>query len=157
MQAAFLLLIVGLILVYCEFFVPGGVMGTIGAILLISSFFFFSSATDSWILITLFIMTEVTLVILMIRFALKVIQSSESDNSLYLKTDQAEFKRPHVPLPEIDEQGTALTDLYPSGYILVNDKKYPASSKHGYIDKGDSIKVIERKNSFVYVKLQDKT
>jgi membrane-bound serine protease (ClpP class) len=46
----------------------------------------------------------------------------------------------------IGEEGDAITDLRPVGFVMIGEKQYDAEAKEGYISKGQRI-VVERVNS----------
>ncbi|MCK4879459.1 MAG: nodulation protein NfeD [Bacteroidales bacterium] len=51
----------------------------------------------------------------------------------------------------IGEVGVAHTVLRPSGRVMIHDKLYDAKSEYGFIEKGESIKVIRYETGQVYV------
>ena len=66
----FILLAVGLLLIFLEFFLPGGIMGTMGVLVIIGSIVFFALQSESLVLIALYTIGCVVLVVLLFRFAL---------------------------------------------------------------------------------------
>ncbi len=51
----------------------------------------------------------------------------------------------------IGEEGTAHTVLRPSGKVSIKDKVYDAKAEYGFIDKGETIKVIRYETGQIYV------
>ena len=51
----------------------------------------------------------------------------------------------------ISKIGKALTDLHPSGKVIVEDDIYDAISEFGFIEKETSIRIIKQENAQVYV------
>ena len=77
------LLIIGLILIYVEFFLPGGIMGTAGALIIVSAIFFFAQGADSLALVLLFTLATIALVWLTIKLALFRIRKSGSEERVF--------------------------------------------------------------------------
>ena len=51
----------------------------------------------------------------------------------------------------IGEMGVAHTVLRPSGRVMIQDKLYDAMSEYGFVERGESIKVIRYETGQVYV------
>ncbi len=51
----------------------------------------------------------------------------------------------------VGEPGVAHTVLRPSGRVRVNDKIYDAMAEYGYIEKGESVKIVRYESGQVYV------
>jgi membrane-bound serine protease (ClpP class) len=51
----------------------------------------------------------------------------------------------------VGEPGVAHTVLRPSGRVRVNDKIYDAMSEYGFIEKGESVKIVRYESGQVYV------
>ena len=51
----------------------------------------------------------------------------------------------------VGEEGVAHTVLRPSGRVMIKDKLYDAMSEHGFIEKGEAIKVLRYETGQVYV------
>ena len=51
----------------------------------------------------------------------------------------------------VGEAGVAHTILRPSGKILVNDKVYDANSEYGFIEKGETVKIVRYETGQLYV------
>ena len=51
----------------------------------------------------------------------------------------------------VGEPGVAHTVLRPSGRVLVNEKIYDAMSEYGFIEKGESVKIVRYESGQVYV------
>lgn len=59
------------------------------------------------------------------------------------------------PLSLIGKEGEAATVLRPSGKVLIDNQYYDAVSIMGYLEKGDTIKVVRYENSQLYVVRND--
>lgn len=51
----------------------------------------------------------------------------------------------------IGKQGTAFTDLRPSGKVEIEDETYDAKSEVGFISRGEKVKVIDYRSGQLYV------
>jgi len=142
MTLAFVLLAIGLILIFLEFFLPGGIIGAAGSILLLLSIAFFSMNSDSLTAIILYIIAVVVVVIVLIKFALWRIKKSGPKKSIFLQSDQEGFIASGFEKEYIGKQAVAFTDLKPAGHIVVEKKRVQAVSKAGYIIKGTEVMVI---------------
>ena len=151
------LLILGLLLVLLEFYLPGAIMGIAGGILIITSIVLYWLQSPSALAMFLFIAASVVGVIAVVRFALWQIRRSKS--TLYLNDDQHGYKASSFDISSIGKKGVALSDLKPGGYILVEGKKQQALSVSGYITKGSEVEVITGSEESLIVKqlLQEKS
>jgi membrane-bound serine protease (ClpP class) len=55
----------------------------------------------------------------------------------------------------VGSEGTAHTDLRPSGKVTINDQIYDAASEIGYIEKGSAIRVRRQESGQLYVEKKD--
>lgn len=141
MLTAILLLMIGLLSILVEFFLPGAIFGAIGALLIITAIVVFFQSSDSLLASILFLTLTVAGLIITIKFALWRIR--KSPGSLYLKGDQKGFVASEWDRALIGKQGVVLSDLKPGGHILIEGVKRSALSKSGYITKGEAIVVID--------------
>ena len=140
MTAAFILLLIGLICVYVEFFLPGAIFGSIGALFLFSSVIVFAENSPSLIWVLLFIVAACLLIAGAIKAALVSIKKRPS--SLYSNKDQEGYVASTWDLSLVGKTGIVLSDLKPGGHITIEGKKQAALSKSGYIAKGESVIVV---------------
>lgn len=152
----YILLAVGLFLLLMEFYLPGAVLGTIGAVLLVLSVFFFSSQSGSPIEILLFIVLMIVGIVGVVKFALWQIRGTKKENTIYLDSDQEGFFASSFDSSLIGKSGIALTDLKPGGYILIEKKKYPAISVSGYLVKDSEVTVLSGQGDSLMVKRLNK-
>jgi membrane-bound serine protease (ClpP class) len=59
----------------------------------------------------------------------------------------------NASLPEIGSKGTAVTDLFPSGRIEIEGKRYEAQSSLGAIDHGSAVQVVAVRNYILIVEV----
>lgn len=141
MSVAFVVLIAGLFFIWLEFFLPGAILGSIGALLTASSILLVSVEDRSpWEVIG-FAIAAIGGVMGVIFFALSQIRKSSKYSSFYLESDQEGFQAASFDPDLIGKEGVAFTDLRPGGKIMVEETMYPAMSLQGYLDQGCPIVV----------------
>lgn len=52
----------------------------------------------------------------------------------------------------LNKQGIVLSDLKPSGFIVIDGKKYDARSEGQMIKRGENVKVIRIEGSYIIVR-----
>lgn len=147
-----LLVIVGLVLVMFEFFLPGAILGILGGISLIAAFVLFVTEYPSFPLIILFIGGVSCGLYGVIRFALWRIVHKKGENTFYLKSDQEGYVASEYDKNMIGKQGIVVADLKPGGYIVVDGKHQSALSTSGYIAKGEKVDIIGGQEQSLVVK-----
>lgn len=137
----------GLILVFLEFFMPSGLLGSIAALLFFSGItvFWFYTTSPTWTVLLLFLVLG--LIWIDCRFALSRVRKS-----ILLKEDHQGFQASTYDPDLIGREGVALTDLKPSGHIVIEDEKFQALSETGYISKGAPVTVIRGRGAYLIVK-----
>lgn len=172
-----ILLVAGLILILVEIFVlPSfGIIGILGGILFLAgllgilipelSSFHFEYDTETvnaagqyalkrfaWFSASLFISLVITG--LLARF---VLPRFKGFNRFVLAGHEQDANRGFVAgyapseLPQVGEVGEVLASLRPAGKIVVKDRIYDAISTGGFIDSGESVKVIRLEGSDIIV------
>jgi membrane-bound serine protease (ClpP class) len=149
---AIFILIIGLLLVFLEFFVPGAVLGTIGSLLIITSIILFALATAAVWAVVLFVIAIIVALICVIRFALYKIRTTKGSSSIYSNGDQAGYAAVEYPRDQVGKKGVALSDLKPAGHVLIEGQKWQAMSTGGYIEKGCEIEVVGGEGAHLTVK-----
>lgn len=151
----YLLAAVGLILIYLEFYLPGAILGTLGGILLLWSYFIVISSGASCSEILFFIIGSLALVWLVIKFALWSIPRVKGGRGIYLAGDQEGYVSSTYDKNAIGKEAIVLTDLKPGGFILLEGKQMAALSLSGYIEKGKRVTVIAGDGDDLIVKLKE--
>ncbi len=147
----FLFLGLGFLLIFLEFFLPGGIMGIAGAIFLIVSVVLFTMQSSSLVATVLYILGVVFLVLMLIRYALWRIRTGRA-KGIFLSTVQEGYVASSFDKELIGKKGEALSDLKPSGHIVIEKKRYQAVAKVGYVVKGSKIEVIGGDGAHLIVK-----
>lgn len=143
---------VGLLLIYLEFYLPGGVMGVGGVILLLLAVVFSVMKGENILHVVFFTFGVIISLAVLIKFTLKRIKIAKQESSVYLESDQKGFCASSYDETVIGKRGKALTDLKPSGHVLIEGKKYQVISKIGYLEKGVAVAVVGGKGAYLFVK-----
>ena len=139
----FLLLTFGAFaLMVLEIFIPGGFLGALGAASLVGAcvfaFIVFGPTTGALISVLLVIFTLAAL------FAwILLLPKTRIGKRISLSNDLAESKATEDRDELIGLTGTAETDLRPSGFARVNGQRLDVVARHGYIETGSAIEIVE--------------
>ncbi len=138
----YLLLGLGLLFIWFEFYLPGGAFAVAAAIFIMGALASYIAASQSILASTLFFAGTCIAVIAVIRFAIKRIRKSADKNTFFLSKDQEGYTSSEL-LDEITgKKGTTLTECGPSGFALIEGKRYPIICRGPYLDKGVEVEVI---------------
>jgi len=152
MNAIIILFVTGALLLAAEIFLPGAIAGIIGAVaLLIGSilsfreFGFAGGITASG--------GALALVVLMIYLELVVLPRTAFGRRLVVeaKVDATSQPPPADLAAVVDKPAEALTTLAPSGYVLVDGRRYEAFCRSGHAVKGAALRVVGVDNFRVIV------
>ena len=147
-----ILLTIGLLLIFIEFYLPGAVLGIAGGGFVLASIILFIMQDHSIVEVILYIAAVVVCLTLLIRFALWKIKKAKPNRSIYSDDSQVGFQAVSFDKTMIGKEGVVLTDLKPGGFITINDKQYSAISEEGYLSKGTKVKVIRGEESNLIVR-----
>jgi membrane-bound serine protease (ClpP class) len=137
-------LVGGIILILLELFLPGGILGILGLISIIASFFFASyDLTHMAISLTIALVLTVIAAIALYKFigyrggllSKIILKDATSAEKGYNSFDNRHSL--------IGLEGESLTDLRPSGTAIINDERMDVVSEGTFIPKGSAIKVIK--------------
>lgn len=148
----YILLFIGLILAWLEFYLPGGILAILAALFLILAQISFYTAHGSLAATLAFFSFSVLLVMAVVYFAIKRIRKSADKNTFFLSKDQEGYKASGYCEKLIGKEGVALTDFGPSGFVLIDGERYPAISRGSYLNKGTHVVVIEGLSGYLVVK-----
>ena len=138
--------LIGLILIYLEFFIPGAILGAVGILFLISSLVMVGMSL-SLTYFGVFFFVLVALVIFTLKLGL-----NRTKKIISLRGDQAGYVASSFDQTLIGKKGVVLSDLKPSGHIQIDNTPYQAISESLYIIKGTSIVVVGGRGSYLIVK-----
>ena len=136
------LLVLGLAMVCLEVFIPGGVVGTLGAFALIGCVImaFVSHGTT----FGLYWLSGVMIITLFGLFlSIKYLPGSPAGKRLFLNSSEKGYSASEGGLVELSgKTGTALTDLRPAGMVDIDGSRIDVVTDGEYIKKGSKVKII---------------
>ncbi|WP_234402381.1 NfeD family protein [Oceanobacillus damuensis] len=150
---AIVLLLLGIILIAAEFFVPGGILGSLGIGAIIGSLFMsgYDLGHMSMSIGIAFLVTLVAAVILFRRIGMDkgifrhiILKDSTTTEQGYVSAVNR--------LELLGLEGVALTPLRPSGIGLFDNERIDVVSEGGFINKDKIIKVVKVEGVRVVVK-----
>ena len=149
--AIILLIILGLILLFLEFFViPGVTIAGIGGFICLAASVFASYYYHGVTIGNIILISTIILIILLIFISVK----SKMWNKVMLKSN-IEGKAIDVKQEtafHVGDHGKAVTRLAPIGKAIFNDKIVEAKSIGGFINENTEVEIIKIQNTNVVVK-----
>lgn len=149
-----ILTVIGLLLVFAEIYVPGAVLGTLGALCLIgavgASYYEYGFGVGSFMLVAISIIALAS-----VALGLKIFPHTPLGRQLQLSSsldspgDHPDFR------PLIGKSGQALTSLRPSGTARIDGQRVDVVSQGGLIEKGSPITVVHTEGARVVVRAAD--
>lgn len=148
----FILVAIGFLLIFIEFFIPGAVMGVAGGVIILLSVILFAVQDHTPLEVLFFVIAVIASLGFLIAFTLRRIPKAKPGYSIYLKSDQEGYMASSFDSKMIGKKGKVLSDLKPSGHILIEGTQYQAMSQGDYITRGEDIIVIDGKGAYLLVK-----
>lgn len=146
MELILLLFLLGVLLLVAEVFMPGAVLGIIGALAMIAGCVLsFSQFGPLWGLLA----TAAALLLLglMLWLEFRVLPRTRLGKQLFIQaTVSATSQAPIGNDALLGQEGDTLTVLAPSGYISVAGRRYEGFSNSGHLEAGSRIRVTGRDN-----------
>lgn len=141
---ALALFLIGVVLIILEFFIPGGIAGMLGLAAVIWSLFLASGDPVHMALSLLIaVLVSVSVSILLV----KVFKKKMKFFKKIILTDSTNMEQGYVSNPNrmdlLGVEGKALTDLRPSGTVLINEEHVDVVTEGSFIVKGTTVKVIK--------------
>lgn len=141
MTGIILLFALGLVMLAFEVFVPGGVLGVLGSLLMLLgcglAFAEFGLRGGTAATALALVLIGFTL-----YFELFLLPRTRFGKKLFLeRAIGAKSQPPPAADSIIGATGETLTTLAPSGFVLIAGKKYEAASQSGLLPQGAAIKV----------------
>lgn len=152
----FVLLLLGLLLIFLEFYLPGAIMGIAGGIMVFTSIILFALDSESPLLTVLYGFGACVSLALLIKFAIWRIRTARPGASIYSDASQDGFQASQFDVTAIGKIGVVVTDLKPGGHIVVDGKRMQAISQSGYITKGSQVLVVGGQEESLIVKFHKK-
>ena len=150
------LFVIGIMLIFLEFFLPGAISGTLGLAALIASLFLAGENPLS-IGISIFISICVSIALLFIMS--KVLGKKMVLFNRMILFDSAKKEDGYVSNVNrtdlLGSEGIALTVLRPSGTAVINNERIDVVSEGGFIDQNSKITVIKVEGVRIVVRQVD--
>lgn len=149
---AVLLYIAGILLVFAEFFVPGGICGVIGGMAIVVSCLLACYAYPDY---SLFIVIGQFLGVLIgVIAGFKYLPRTRLGKTIILETSQQPedgYVAASGNEALVGREAETFTPMRPAGTILVDGKKYDAVAAGTHIEKGVRVRIIEVRGSRIVV------
>jgi membrane-bound serine protease (ClpP class) len=154
-EVFFILLIIGLILVGAEIFIPGGILGTIGGLALLGSVIIAFANFPAPVAIAI-AGGIVILVGIAIALWLKFFPRTWVGRKMMVSEDLHDSTGTQDGLSQlVGKTGVAISPLHPGGFAEIEGRRVDVVTQGEMIDKGTSISVIEVESNRVVVVAQD--
>ncbi|MGB9664596.1 MAG: NfeD family protein [Ignavibacteria bacterium] len=152
-----ILVLIGLILITLEvFFLPGLIVGILGGILIFVAVIYLNLTYGFEIAIVTFVFSLFAGIILFLLF-----KKFKISDRFILKEEQKSFLKDDYKSKKIEiigKKGISLTDLKPSGFVLIEGGKFDVQSSGEFIPKNSVIEIISIEGSKIFVKkLEEKS
>lgn len=154
MIASIILLLLGFLLVFIEFYLPGGILGVAGGILIFGALILFAVESDSMIATVAFVIGSAVAFTLLIKFTIWKIQHTSAKYSIYSNHNQQNYYASKNLPQAIGRTAKAMTDLRPGGYIDLDGERIQAISRSGYITNGSDVEIIACEEESLIVKIK---
>ena len=147
----FVLAVLGMVLIYAEFFLPGAILAILGGLsLLVSAVLSFMRTSPLWGSIYVLILGGG--VILTCKLALRRMQFAKTKDRFFLEKDQEGYLASSFDQNMIGKTGVVSTELKPSGHIIIDGVRFQALSETGFLEKGKEIEVVGGQGSHLIVR-----
>lgn len=145
-------LIVGLLFLGAEIFIPGGVLGTVGGVALLIAvvlgFVVFPPQYGFFITIGILTLTGVA-VYLWIKF----FPDSRLGRKMTVKYNLATYKGTQDGLGQlVGKEGETLSALHPGGFALIDNQRVDVVTQGEMIEKGVRVRVVDVEGNRVVVR-----
>lgn len=142
MNAILILFLFGIVLLFCEVFMPGAILGTIGGIAMLAGCIL-AFQTYGAVGGSLATFAALALLGLTLLFEFVVIPRTRLGKKLFVQSTSGTATQPPVAESAsiVGQTGEAATTLAPTGYVLIEGKRYEAFSRDGHLPKGAPIRV----------------
>lgn len=152
----FLLIIIGLFLILLEFYLPGGLIGVLGGLAILSGFILLFLTENSTLVLSLYLVGTLIALGLVVKLALYTIRKTKKKASFYSDDTQENFQAVSFDREALQKSAIVDSDLKPGGHILLEGKRREAISIDGYIPKGSNVIIIGGQGESLIVKKEPK-
>ena len=143
MTLIILLFAIGILFIAVEVIIPGAILGTIGGILLfagcIAAFVEYGTAGGLVALAAALLLAGAAL-----WFEFRILPKTRIGRRAFLQSAITEVSNAHSSgwKDLVGKPAEAVTLLSPTGYVLIEGKRYEAASSHGQVPAGTPLTVI---------------
>ena len=146
MNLVVLFILIGVVLLAFEVFMPGAVLGVLGGLLLLAgcaiAFYRYDAAIGA-----LTTLASLALLGAMLWAEFVLLPKTAIGKKLFLQKAVEATSQPEVAsAAAVGKVCEAITTLAPSGYVLLDGRRYEAWSQSGHIAKGETLRVISLDN-----------
>jgi membrane-bound serine protease (ClpP class) len=147
------LFLVGIVLIILEFFIPGGISGILGFAAIVGSLFLASNnAVHMAVSLLIAVAVSIGISILLVKVFGKKMRFFKK----MILTDSTNTEQGYVSNRNRTEllglMGEALTDLRPSGTVLIDNERVDVVSEGSFILKGTRVKVVKVEGARIVVR-----
>lgn len=135
-------MLLGLVLICLELFVPGGIVGSIGLCIIFGTILFGTSSVAEFFLITFFVFALLTVLLFLI---IKLVPRNMRTKGLFLNmslTKQEGFSSGNDLSFYLGREGLTKSVLRPSGKMCIGEELLDAQSENTFIEPNRKVKVI---------------
>jgi len=152
MNISLFLYLLGLVLICLEIFVPGGILGIIGFLLIMGSiwiaFIRLGRVGGSY-----FLVGSLALAMLSVYAVMRFGTKTRLSRKLFLQSTEEGFESTSENLDYLEgKTGISITTLRPSGKALINGRKVNVVTEGLFIPKGRRLKVVVAEGNRVVVR-----
>ena len=146
------LYVLGLILIFFELFVPGGLLGLLGGAAI------FTSWTLTFVHVgvgegIIAVIGGFLLLLVLLALELKFLPRTKTGRKLFLhRSIESTSQAPLATEEIIGRECEALTSLGPTGVVMLDKKNYEAFSLSGFVERGTRLQVVDFDNFRVRVR-----
>lgn len=141
MNTVIILLLVGIILVSFEIVVPGAVLGTLGGLSMLGGIVlaFIDYGPTGGVAATL-VSLAVLGIVLYVEF--RILPNTRLGKRMFLHSAVSASTQPPVAdISIVGKTGAAATVLAPSGFVVVDGRRFEAFSQSGYVESGTPVRI----------------
>jgi membrane-bound serine protease (ClpP class) len=145
------LLVLAMVLITVDFYLPGFVLGSIGVVLMVVALFVAKGAYG-WGALLWLAPLELALGGVAFYIAVKVVPQTRTGKKLFLTHTQEGRAQPQRGAEWIGQQGVAHTVLRPSGVAVINGNRLDVQAESGMIPAGSAIQVVAVQDNNIIVR-----
>jgi membrane-bound serine protease (ClpP class) len=145
--------VLGVLCIFAEVFLPGGILGIIGAILIGTSFV---GAYHFWhlkVYFFLFTLGFVAAGVLAYILAIRLMPKTAAGKLIFLRTTQKGYNVSVSGRQElVGKEGVAVSFLRPTGFAQIDGKRVNVVTEGEFIEKNTKVKVCGLKDNYLVVR-----